>query len=197
MPDNFVKIVSGLPRSGTSLMMQMLAAGGMPVITDGRRVADPHNPRGYFEHEGVKHSRNDLSWLNEAGGKAVKVVHLLLPYLPTDRNYHVIFMLRDLQEVIVSQRVMLEQQGRPAATLTDAALTGVFEKQLFTVRQWLSGRPNFRVLYVNYLDVINHPLDLARQINAFLNGNLLVADMAAAVDATLYRQRKSERVNHS
>lgn len=197
MPGNFVTIVSGLPRSGTSLMMQMLQAGGMPLLTDGRRVSDDHNPRGYFELEGVRHSREDLSWLNEAGGKAVKVVHLLLQYLPADRNYHVIFMLRDLEEVIVSQRVMLEQQGRPAAKLTDAALTGVFEKQLSTVRQWLSERPNFRVLYVNYPDVIDHPLDLARQINAFLNGNLLVADMAAAVDPTLYRQRKSERLNHS
>jgi hypothetical protein len=197
MPDNFVTIVSGLPRSGTSLMMQMLQAGGMHLLTDGRRAPDDHNPRGYLEHEGVKHSRNDLSWLNEAGGKAVKVVHLLLQYLPTDRNYHVLFMLRDLQEVIVSQRVMLKQQGRPAATLTDEALTGVFEKQLSSVRQWLSERPNFRVLYVNYADVTDHPLDLARQINAFLNGNLLVTDMAAAVDPTLYRQRKSERVNHS
>ncbi len=197
MPGNFVTIVSGLPRSGTSLMMQMLQAGGMQLLTDGRRAPDDHNPRGYLEHEGVKHSRNDLSWLDEAGGKAVKVVHLLLQYLPTDRNYHVLFMLRDLQEVIVSQRVMLKQQGRPAATLTDAALTGVFEKQLSSVRQWLSERTNFRVLYVNYPDVIDHPLDLARQINAFLNGNLLVADMAAAVDPTLYRQRQSERVNHS
>lgn len=197
MPGNFVTIVSGLPRSGTSLMMQMLQAGGMQLLTDGRRAPDDHNPRGYLEHEGVKHSRNDLSWLNEAGGKAVKVVHLLLQYLPSDRNYHVLFMLRDLQEVIVSQRVMLKQQGRPAATLTDAALTGVFEKQLSSVRQWLSERPNFRVLYVNYADVIDHPLDSARRINAFLNGNLLVADMAATVDPTLYRQRKTERVNHS
>jgi hypothetical protein len=197
MPDDYFTIVSGLPRSGTSLMMQMLQAGGLPILTDGQRTPDEHNPRGYFEHEGVKHSRNDLSWLEQAGGKAVKVIHLLLPHLPADQNYRVIFMLRDLQEVIVSQRVMLKQQGRPAATLTDAALAVVFEKQLATTRQWLADRPNFCVLYVNYRDVIDHPLVVAGQINLFLSGNLLVADMAAAMDPALYRQRKSAPVNHS
>lgn len=177
--------------------MQMLAAGGMQVLTDGQRAPDDHNPRGYFELEAVIHSRNDLSWLNEAGGKGVKVIHLLLPHLPADRDYRVIFMLRDIQEVIVSQRVMLTQQGRPAATLTDAALAGVFEKQLATARQWLANHPNFRVLYVNYRDVIGHPLDVAGEINLFLTGNLRVADMAAAVEPALYRQRKSAPANRS
>ncbi len=197
MPGNFITIVSGLPRSGTSLMMQMLQAGGMRLLTDGQRAPDDHNPRGYFEHESVKHSRNDLSWLNEAGGKAVKVIHLLLPHLPTDRDCRVIFMLRDLQEVIVSQRVMLKQQGRPAATLTDAALAGVFEKQLATAHQWLANHPNFRVLYINYRDAIGHPLEVAGEINRFLTGNLRVADMAAAVDPALYRQRKSMPADRS
>lgn len=192
MVDDYVTIVSGLPRSGTSLMMQMLQAGGMQLLTDGRRTPDEHNPRGYFEYEGVKKSREDLSWLEEAVGKGVKVIHLLLPHLPTDRNYRVIFMLRDLEEVIVSQRVMLKQQGRPAATMTDASLAGVFEKQLATVRQWLADRPNFRVLYVKHRDVIDRPMDISMQINHFLNGNLRVADMAAVVDPVLYRQRKSE-----
>lgn len=195
MPGNFITIVSGLPRSGTSLMMQMLQAGGMHLLTDSRRAPDDHNPRGYFELEAVMHSRNDLSWLNEAGGKAVKVIHLLLPHLPVDRDYRVIFMLRELQEVIVSQRVMLTQQGRPAATLTDATLAGVFEKQLATARQWLANHPNFRVLYVNYRDVIDHPLEVAGEINLFLTGNLLVADMVAAVEPALYRQRKSAPAN--
>ncbi|MGH7978334.1 MAG: sulfotransferase family protein, partial [Limisphaerales bacterium] len=95
--------------------------------------------------------------------------------------------------VIVSQRVMLKQQHRPAAALTDAALAGVFEKQLATVRDWLANQPNFHVLYVNYRDVIDHPMVVTGQINFFLNGNLQVADMAAAVDPTLYRQRKSKR----
>jgi len=178
-------------------MMQMLLAGGMQLLTDGQRAQDEHNPRGYFEHEAVKHSREDLSWLEQAGGKVVKVVHLLLQYLPNNRDYRIIFMLRNLDEVVISQRVMLKRQSRPAATLTDAALAGVFEKQLATVRQWLAERPNFRVLYVNYRDIIDRPADMAGQINFFLGENLLVADMAATVNPALYHQRKSERVNHS
>ena len=191
MTDDYITIVSGLPRSGTSLMMQMLQAGGMPLLTDGRRAPDEHNPRGYFEHEEVKHSRDNLSWLEQASGKAVKVIHLLLPHLPTDRHYRVIFMLRDLQEVIESQRVMLRQQGRPSAAMTDAALASVFEKQLATTRQWLAEQPNFRICFVNYRDVIERPMDIAGQMNVFLNGNLTVAGMAAVVNPALYRQRKS------
>lgn len=193
MPDDYVTIVSGLPRSGTSLMMQMLQAGGMSLLTDGQRVPDEHNPRGYFEHEGVKHSRNDLSWLEQSDGKVVKVIHLLLPHLPADRNYRVIFMMRDLEEVIISQRAMLKQQGRTAATMTDEVLADIFKKQLATVRHWLANQPNFHVLYVNYRDVIDHPMVVTGQINLFLSGNLLIADMAAAVDPALYRQRKSKR----
>ena len=171
--------------------MQMLHAGGMAVLADGRRPPDEHNPGGYFEFEEVKNSRNDLSWLDQAGGKVVKVVHLLLQYLPASRDYRVIFMLRDLGEVVQSQRIMLKQQGRPTAELTDAALAAIFAKQLASVREQLVGSPNFRVLYVNYRDVIDHPADMAGQINLFLGGNMALAQMAAAVNPALYRQRKT------
>ncbi len=197
MPEDYVTIVSGLPRSGTSLMMQMLQAGGMQLLTDGRRAPDEHNPHGYFELEDVKKSRENMSWLEQAVGKGVKVIHLLLTHLPANHNYRVIFMLRDLEEVIVSQRVMLKQQGRPVATMTDASLAGVFEKQLDTVRQWLADRPNFRVIYVKHRDLIDHPMDISVQINQFLSGNLLVANMAAVVDPALYRQRKPEQLSHA
>jgi Sulfotransferase domain len=197
MPEGFVTIVSGLPRSGTSLMMQMLRAGGVPLLTDGRRAPDEHNPLGYFEHEPVKHSRNDLAWLEQADGKAVKVVHLLLPCLPADRNYRVIFMRRDLAEVILSQRVMLQQQGRPVAAMTDEALAAIFEKQLATTREWLTGRANFSVLYVNHRDVIDQPATIAAQINSFLGGSLRTNEMAAAVNPALYRQRKREPLPQS
>lgn len=190
MPRNFITIVSGLPRSGTSLMMQMLAAGGMPVITDGRRVADPHNPRGYFELEAVKHTRVDHSWLAGAEGKAVKVVHLLLPHLPGDREYRVIFMERDLVEIIASQRAMLQQQGRPAANLPDARLAELFDNQLAQVRQWLSQHPDFWVLQLQHRDVIESPLAAADRIVAFLGGGLDPKRMAAAVEPGLYRQRR-------
>jgi hypothetical protein len=171
MSHNFVTIVSGLPRSGTSLMMQMLAAGGMQVLTDGRRAADQHNPRGYFELEAVKHTRTDHSWLAQAEGKAVKVVHLLLPHLPSDREYRVIFMHRNLTEVFASQRAMLQQQGRPVATLPDSKLGEIFEKQLAEVRQWLSQNPNFQVLNLRHRNVIEMPLTVAQQITAFLGGD--------------------------
>jgi hypothetical protein len=191
MADNFITIVSGLPRSGTSLMMQMLQAGGLELLTDGVRGPDESNPRGYLEHEAVKHGRNDLSWLEPAGGKAVKVIHLLLLQLPTDRNYRVIFMMRNLAEVIASQRAMLKQQGRPDAKLTDAKLAGIFEAQLNQVRQWLAERSSFQVLYVNHGSLVENPLAEAGRINQFLGGNLLTAQMAGAVHPELYRQRKA------
>jgi hypothetical protein len=190
MSRNFVTVVSGLPRSGTSLMMQMLAAGGVQVLADGQRAPDQHNPRGYFEFEAVKHTRTDFSWLTLAEGKAVKVVHLLLPHLPLDRDYRVIFMQRDLFEVIASQRAMLQQQGRPAAAMPDSRLAEVFAKQLDEVRRWLSSNKNFRVLHLQHRDVIDTPLPVAPQIAAFLGGDLDPERMAAAVEPNLYRQRR-------
>jgi hypothetical protein len=193
MVEDPVTIVSGLPRSGTSLMMQMLQAGGMTLLTDGQRAADEHNPRGYFELEAVKHSRSDLGWLAQAGGRAVKVIHLLLPQLPPGRQYCVVFMLRDLAEVVASQRAMLMQQGRTGAALADERLAGVFQKQIAEVRQWLSDRPNFRVLYVHYHDVLRNSLASAERVAAFLGGSLNPAAMAAVVEPGLRRQRQAER----
>jgi len=192
MRGRFVMIVSGVPRSGTSLMMQMLAAGGIQVLTDGHRIADQHNPCGYFELEAVKHTRTDHSWLARAEGKVVKVVHLLLPHLPVDREYRVIFMERELIEIIASQRAMLEQQGRPAANLPDSKLAEIFGKQLAEVRQFLFKNPNFRVLHLQHRDVIEMPLTVAQQIATFLGGDLDPKRMAAAVEPSLYRQRHQQ-----
>jgi hypothetical protein len=190
MTGSFVTIVSGLPRSGTSLTMQMLAAGGMQVLTDGQRVADQHNPRGYFELEAVKHTRTDNSWLDGAEGKAVKVVHLLLPHLPVEREYRVIFMERDLIEIIASQRAMLQQQGRPAANLPDSKLAEIFNNQLSQVREWLSQNRRFRVLQVQHRDLIERPSTAAAQLATFLGGGLDPERMAAVVEPGLYRQRR-------
>ena len=191
MPDEGVTIVSGLPRSGTSLMMQMLQAGGMKLLTDERRAANQNNPRGYFEYEAVKRSGTDVSWLGQAGGRAVKVIHLLLRHLPLDRQYRVIFMLRDVQEVLASQRAMLKASGQSGARITDGQLAAVFEQQLQEMRRWLSERPNFRVLCVNYRDVLGDPSAAAQTISLFLGGRLDVSAMASAVDRTLYRQRRA------
>ena len=125
-----VTVVSGLPRSGTSLAMQMIHAGGIPALTDGQRTSDDSNPRGYFELERVKQLKQDKSWLDEAAGKVVKVIHLLLAELPDDRPYRVVFMQRDLREVVQSQATMLARSGRPGGQLAPERLIAVYEQQL-------------------------------------------------------------------
>jgi hypothetical protein len=186
---HFVTVVSGLPRSGTSLMMQMLRAGGIPPVTDDQRTPDEDNPRGYLEFERVKNLKHDKAWLADASGKAVKIVHLLLMELPTDREYRVIFMQRELNEVVRSQTVMLERSGKSGAGLTPEKLSQIFAGQLKTVRQWLVGKPNFKVLEVGYADLIADPSGKASQIAAFLGADLDQSAMAAAVDPSLYRNR--------
>ena len=192
MPGEWVTIVSGLPRSGTSLMMQMLQAGGMKLLTDEQRPADLNNPRGYLEYEAVKRSGTDVSWLELAGGRAVKVIHVLLRHLPLDREYRVIFMQRDMQEVIASQRAMLQAGGQSGARIPDDKLAGVFEQQLAEVRRWLAERPNFRVLYVDYREVLGNPSAAAQTISSFLGDVLTIGAMASVVDPALYRQRRAE-----
>ena len=129
-------VVSGLPRSGTSLAMQMIHAGGVSAVTDGQRVNDDDNPRGYFEFERVKQLKTDKGWIAEAGGKVVKVIHMLLAELPDDRPYRVIFMERDVREVVKSQSTMLARSGRTGAQLPPERLMAIYEQQL---KLWSSG----------------------------------------------------------
>ena len=189
MNRDFITIVSGLPRSGTSLMMQMLAAGGIPPLTDHLRVADESNPRGYFEFDAVKRLRSDHSWLDLARGHAVKIIHLLLRELPTDRGlqYRVIFMRRPLGEVLASQRAMLERQGKPAAD--DALLAKVFGSQLEQVEQWLATAPGFSVLQVEHHALFESAQSTAERVSEFLGGQLDVAAMLGVIEPALYRQR--------
>lgn len=188
-PAEYVTIVTGLPRSGTSMMMQMLAAGSLPVLTDDRRVADTDNPRGYFELEQATRLRVDRSWLPSAKGHAVKIVAQLLPYLAGDSVYRVLFMDRDLSEVLSSQRVMLQNLGRPPADLSDAQLEAAFRHQLRQVRLWLARQPNVKTLFVSHREVVDAPLTVARRVNEFLGGGLDTAAMAEVVEPSLYRQR--------
>ena len=190
MTDLPITIVSGLPRSGTSVMMQMLHAGGVPAVTDQIRTPDDDNPRGYFEFERVKQIRTDKSWLPDARGKVVKMVHMLLLDLPPEYTYRVVFMRRDLEEVLASQKTMLKRQGKTGAALADAQLMKIFNDQVEKVLKWTAERPNFRVLQVNYRDLISDPTSQASQINEFLGGTLDEPAMAAAVDPKLYRNRK-------
>lgn len=184
-------IVSGLPRSGTSLMMQMLVAGGLPALTDGQRVPDADNPRGYLELERVKQLKSDTSWLASAGGHAVKVIHMLLQDLPTVHTYDVLFMERDVGEVLKSQAAMLARSGRSGAPLPPERLAAVYQAQLASVRQWLSERPCFRVQPVRYADLVASPSATVSVIRNFLRcGSALdEAAMTASVDPSLYRNR--------
>jgi hypothetical protein len=150
----YMTVVSGLPRSGTSMMMQMLAAGGIPILTDGIRAADPGNPRGYLEYEPVKRTKQDPSWIELAAGKAVKVVYVHLRDLPPAHDYRVIFMRRPTGEVVASQRALLDRLGREGARIPDRALMEQFENQLARTEEWLFRQPNFRVLNINYRDCL-------------------------------------------
>jgi hypothetical protein len=183
-----ITVVSGLPRSGTSLTMQMLAAGGMALLTDGVRAADADNPRGYFEFEPVKRTKQDASWVAGAEGKAVKVIYALLRDLPAGHEYRVILMRRDLDETIASQREMLRRSGRAGASLTAEQLKAAFQKELATAVEWVRAQGNFRMLEVGHRECVTNPSKVAAEVNAFLGGGLNEQAMAAAVDPGLFRQ---------
>lgn len=187
-----ITVVSGLPRSGTSMMMQMLERGGLPALTDEDRPPDPSNPRGYLEFAPVRRLRQDASWLDDAEGKAVKVIAQLLPHLDDAHTYRVVFMERYLDEVLRSQAKMLERLGRPASNA--AVLRRVFGEHVERARSWLEAAPHTEALYVPYREVVHQPREQARRVQTFLGdaGLDLDADaMAAAVDSSLYRQRES------
>lgn len=185
-------VVSGLPRSGTSMMMKMLDAGGMPVWLDGVRTADDQNPKGYYELERVKELDKglDKTWVREGRGRAVKVISSLLEHLPTTNNYQVLFMSRNIQEVLDSQSKMLAQRGEGGGSVSDAALQTFYETHLRKVKYFLAHEPGFSALDVKYADVLADPETMARRIRTFLGANLNVADMTGAVDEQLYRNRQ-------
>jgi hypothetical protein len=182
-------IVSGLPRSGTSLMMQMLAQGGIEAVTDHVRTADTDNPRGYYEFERVKKIKEDISWIPETRGKVVKMVSQLLFDLPPGENYRIIFMQRDLDEMLASQEKMLERLNRPAAPRDE--IKRAFIKHLDRLRDWLGQQPNMQVLFVTYSELMAEPQDQARRVAEFLGGRADVGAMVKAVDPSLYRNRKA------
>src|SRR5690242_6951525 len=165
-------IVSGLPRSGTSLMMQMLAIGGVEVVTDSIRTADTDNPRGYYEFERVKKIKQDASWLPEVRGKAVKMVSQLLYDLPATETYRIIFMERDFDEVLASQEKMLARLGQPAAPREE--IVRAYTLHLSRLRSWLGAQRHLAVLTVPYAEVVADPVSETRRVNGFLGGRLNV-----------------------
>jgi hypothetical protein len=170
--DNFITIVSGLPRSGTSMMMQILESGGMEVITDNIRKANEDNPLGYYEYERVKKIKDDTGWLKETRGKAFKMISQLLYDLPSNENYKVIFMKRKMSEILASQGKMLERMGRSKDGISDEKMGEFFDKHLSKIIDWIEGRKYIDVLYIDYNDFLINPDELIKTLNRFLNYKL-------------------------
>jgi hypothetical protein len=188
---NSIIVVSGLPRSGTSMMMKMLQAGGVEAMTDAIREADENNPNGYFEFERVKKMKEgDFDWLGDALGKSVKVIAALVTQLPVQYHYKVIFMQRDIQEVLASQKKMLGRLGKPDDQISDATLAKIYQEHLKTVEAWLAKQKNMQVLYVNYNQMVADPASQVQQLNQFLGGHLNIQAMSGAINQDLYRERK-------
>ncbi len=187
---NDVIIVSGLPRSGTSMMMKVLEAGGIPVLVDGERTADVDNPKGYYEFERVKQlDKGDVQWVADAQGKVVKVISALLVHLPSEYNYKIIFMLRDFDEVLRSQQKMLANRGEEKKGPSDEEMTKLFVKHLQSIDEWFKKQPNMDVLHVDYNRMVLEPQPYIEKINQFVPKPLDVDAMNAVVDPNLYRNR--------
>jgi hypothetical protein len=184
-----IVVVSGLPRSGTSMMMKMLAEGGLQIVTDALRSADDDNPNGYFEFEPVKGLAEGRSqWLAEARGKVVKIISALLEYLPAAYHYKVIFMEREINEVLSSQRKMLSNR-REDSEIGDAQMEQQFREHLKAVKYWLARQPNLEVLYVDYNRMLASPGDYCRSVADFLGLPLDLERMGAVPNERLYRNR--------
>jgi hypothetical protein len=189
MEEEAIVVVSGRPRSGTSMMMKMLEAGGLPVLTDNLRAADEDNPRGYYEFERVKQIEENAEWLPAARGKVVKMISALVKHLPAGYQYRVIFMQREMGEILASQRQMLLRRGEDTERIDDQEMARLFARHLSQIESWLASQPHMDVLYVRYGDVMAAPAAQAARVNAFLGGGLDEHKMAQAVDPGLYRQR--------
>jgi hypothetical protein len=176
------------------MMMKMLEAGGIPPMTDELRAADEDNPKGYYEFERVKQmDQGDTAWVVGARGKVVKVISALLKHLPPGEQYRVVFVRRNMPEILASQRKMLIRRGEDPDKMDDAQMATLFEKHLKQVEEWIKAQPNFRTLYVHYSDVLADPRPQIAKLNDFLGGGLSVGAMAEMVDPELYRNRQPGR----
>ena len=185
-----ITVVSGLPRSGTSMMMKMLEAGGLSPVTDNIRTADEDNPKGYYELEKVKEMKADTSWMPEARGKVIKVISALLQDLPSDYRYRVVFMRREMSEILASQRQMLIRRGQEPNKVPDEKMAAMFEKHLVKIGEWLDAQANIEALFIKYNDILAEPGGSVASLNAFFEDALDAAAMQSVVDKQLYRQRK-------
>jgi len=162
----------------------------MEVLTDAKREADDDNPEGYYEYEPVKRLKRDNSWVREARGKAVKIIYQLLYELPEDLAYRVIFMRRSLNEVLASQRVMLQRSGQDVSAQDNKAMRRFFEDHIRKFEDWAIQQPNFQVLYLDYNRMAEEPGELCEEVSFFLEDTLDVGKMIAIYNPSLYRQRE-------
>lgn len=188
-----ITIVSGLPRSGTSMMMRMLEAGGLPPLIDNIRIANEDNPAGYYEFEPVKRTKQDPSWLTQAPGHAVKMVYRLLYDLPGTCHYRVLMMRRETSEVLASQRTMLKREDLDDH-VADEQMAALFKMELARVDKWLAQQPNFSVMDVDYNRIVLETAPVAAEIEAFLNVGLDLQEMCNVIDMSLYRNRRETSV---
>jgi hypothetical protein len=190
-----VIVVSGLPRSGTSMMMKMLAEGGLEVVTDSIRSADEDNPNGYFEFEMVKQLANgQTQWLSDADHKVVKIISALLEYLPGNFHYKILFMEREIGEVLASQRKMLARRNEESK-VSDAEMEAQFREHLKAIKFWIARQPHIEVLYVDYNKMLSKPEDYCRVIADFIGVPLNVEKMMSVPDEHLYRNRTAVPAN--
>lgn len=184
-----IVVVSGLPRSGTSLMMQMLDAGGLPPLTDHERRADEDNPKGYYEFERVKALKDgDMGWVAQAQGKAVKIISALLEYLPASQRYKIIFMRREISEILASQHKMLARRGE-SSPVEDEQMALMYRRHLSAVEAWLAAQDNIDTLFVPYMQLLTDPNAHIQRLLAFLELPLDAQAMQVVPDKSLYRNR--------
>lgn len=182
-------VVSGLPRSGTSLMMMMLDAAGIPPMQDHIREADADNPKGYYEYERVKKMpEGDIGWVKNAKGKAVKVITALLEHLPKKYKYDVIIMRREMGEILASQAKMLERRGEENK-ITDDEMSELFSKHFEKTLSWIKAQKNIRFVEISYNNLLINPEEEINKVNQFLGGGLSTQAMLGKIDPKLYRQR--------
>lgn len=185
-------VVSGLPRSGTSMMMKMLDEGGIPILTDAIRTADDDNPNGYYEFELVKKLPDGQSqWLADANHKVVKIISALLEHLPAIYRYKIIFMEREPREILASQQKMLANRNEKSG-VDDAEMQEQFQKHLAAIKYWLARQPNMDVMYVDYNKMISKPENYCQSIADFIAIPVDVSKMLAVPNERLYRNRASK-----
>jgi hypothetical protein len=172
------------------MMMQALKSGGMEILSDNIRLADESNPKGYWEYEKVKTLPEDNRWLLQADGKAVKIIAQLLKSIPAQIHYKIIFMERDLDEILISQEKMLTRMGK-SGRVNNVLLKNAFSRQLKEIKAWLENTPYIETLYLDYAETVEKPLETMEKIDCFLGFNLNLSAMAAVVDRGLYREKQS------